>query len=122
MIWKERMMNAQAKETYRLSFQDVQPKSPFQAGDRIEISAGSLEVYRGEALVMGFEILESHSQWACARNHEQGFFIEFTRSYTQNKVLLYGHLAQDKELNGTENPPVGVWGADTPPPDGGDAK
>ena len=115
-------MNAQAKETYILSFQDVQPKSPFQAGDRIEISVGSLDIYRGSELVMSFEILESYSRWTCARNEEEGFFIEFTRSSAESKVSLYGHLVQDKELSGNQNPPVGVWGADTPPPDGGDAK
>jgi hypothetical protein len=107
--------------TFYVRFQDADPRSPLRKADRIEISETEFVIYR-EGSPQTFTIDQSSSRWGCARgpkDSNETFYIEFNRSSNPlNPQALYGHVVQEKSrIN--ENPPVGVWGADTQPPIGG---
>jgi hypothetical protein len=114
--------------TFYVNFQDADARSPLQKEDEIVISETELVIRRGGSS-QTFTIEESYARWGCARGPKDSaemFYIEFNRSSNPlNPQALYGHVVQEKSEVINQDPPVGVWGADTQPPrdpDGGETR
>lgn len=120
----------EAPPTYYVKLLDAHPdaQAPFELTDRICIigkpGTQQMEIARlieGQWVVQDcLDIEESYSRWARARNSEGNLEIEYTVcTHPQRWGSLYGYLVRGF-MDGRQDPPVGVWGADTKPPGTGD--
>lgn len=106
-----------------IHFVDIQPRSPLSRADRLVIEGGQaggrIVIYRSGRAEYTLSILDATGRWGHASG--DGIDIEYTRNLSPGRPnLIYGRFTQVGPKGGNEDPPTGVWGADSQPPRGGE--
>ena len=109
--------------TFYIHFLDGMPPNPLARADRLDISETEVVVSRNEKPIERLQVDPgSTNRWGKAQS--PGLVIEYLRyEHRGHNNLLFGRMARNAGgIPPNEDPPVGVWGADSQPPKGGDGQ
>jgi hypothetical protein len=108
--------------TFYIHFLDGTPPSPLARADRLDISETEVVIFRNGKPVERLQVdPDSTNRWGKARN--PGVVIEYLKyEHAGRTSLLFGRVGRNAAVGATEDPPVGVWGADSQPPKGDDGQ
>ncbi|MFL6195115.1 MAG: hypothetical protein ACJ75H_13150 [Thermoanaerobaculia bacterium] len=106
--------------TFYIHFLDGMPPHPLAKADRLDISRDEVVILRDGKEVDRLAVdADSTNRWGRARNLE--LVIEYLKyDHAGRTDLLFGRMGRNPVAGANEDPPVGVWGADSQPPKGGD--
>lgn len=105
--------------TFYIHFLDGMPPNPLQKADRLDISAEEVVILRGDEVVDRLVVdADSTNRWGRAQSST--LVIEYLKyDHAGRTGLLFGRMGRNSPGFPNEDPPVGVWGADSQPPKGG---
>jgi hypothetical protein len=108
--------------TFYIHFLDGFNDFPLAKADRFEISDREVRIFRNGKEVERLGVVGTGSRWGQAEN--ENIVLEYLKYEHNGRTdLLFGRLGKRSKVNPpTEDPPVGVWGADSQPPKGDDGQ